>query len=99
MTIFDETQLSSEQPPVNTQPCPECHEELVVYKVKKENRNHGREFITCEECNVFEWLDMPNCRTCHRRLFEAQAKKDGRWFRACPSGCKGAFKWLAKEPE
>ena len=98
MNLFEE--IDSQQELVNSLPCPKCEEDLIVRTVKKENRNHGREFISCDACNVFEWLDLPACKTCHRRLYEAKAKKTQRWFRACPSGCKASFKWLTEsEPD
>ena len=38
--------------------CPRCGDSLLhVYKVRRNTPNKGRWFLSCPECDYFEWLD------------------------------------------
>src|ERR1700677_3027222 len=80
-----------------TRSCPGCGESCPIVKCEKVNHNYGREYISCKGCGTFEWLDMPECKSCRRSLFTARAKASGRRFQSCPNKCAGSFEWLDKE--
>src|SRR4051812_10801549 len=93
----DELRRLTGQKPIRKEPCPLCLRMLRVLEVKKENINKGRPFITCEDCDLFEWMDMPLCAACGRREYEAtckQGRNEGRTFRTCPGMC--SFHWITK---
>lgn len=80
--------------PTQYEPCEICGSLCEVKTVKKDGPNKNRQFVTHQDCNYFAFIDMPRCIECQRRLYEGRSKKNGRAFRACPSYCKGVFKWL-----
>lgn len=75
----------------------QCGEEVEVLQVKKDGINQGRLFASCVCCHRFQWLDMPLCKKCGERKYQAQVKhgkRAGKWFMACPNRCKISFRWL-----
>ena len=93
--LMGATNTEPEQRP--TQPkreiCGQCKASCKVWVVKKEGKNQGREFYKCKVCGLFEFVDMPKCEGCNRRLYEAISKRNGRSFSACPNQCKGQFRY------
>ena len=97
MSIYSEEKRRLEgKPQLKFARCPKCEKSLIVNTVKKDSPNKGREFLSCKECNLFEWQDMPVCLGCGLRQYEAASKKEGknygRVFRSCPNHCN--FKWI-----
>lgn len=80
-----------------TYPCPNCSSECGIMKVKKGTANHGRPFISCQECETFSCLDLGFCSKCNNPIKEMTVKKEGRnhgrRFRCCPNDCDGSFQW------
>jgi hypothetical protein len=71
----------------------QCGQEVAVFTVKKDGVNQGRLFAKCDHCGRWQWLDMPLCRKCGERKFQAQTKA-GKWFLACPNRC--SLRWLSQ---
>lgn len=93
----DELRRLNGKPPLKKLDCPLCCRTINVNLTKKEGPNQGREFISCKDCDLFEWLDMPECNDCGRREFEGtvkDGKNEGRRHRSCPNRC--SFGWVGK---
>jgi len=67
--------------------CPKCAQFCRTLWVKKSGRNHGRPFISCEACDVFQFCDTEKC-ACNWAIVERTVRKPfskfkGRKFWAC----------------
>jgi hypothetical protein len=91
--------IQVKQRPVETT-CPDCGKKALIWKVQKESRNKGRPILFCQDkeyCSFQKFMDLPTCKFCGEEYFESQVmggKNQGRYFRACPNRCSGAFRWV-----
>ena len=76
--------------------CPECFKKARVMNATT-MKNYGRPFLSCPNCSLFKWLDIPKCDFCGEETYEAYVrggKNKGRKYRTCPNRCPHSFKWL-----
>jgi hypothetical protein len=77
--------------------CPCCRRWVAPEKANSE-KNKGRVYFSCQECQWFEWHDATyyRCAKCDKSLQELTVKKEGknigRKFTSCPN-CK-IFRWI-----
>src|SRR4051794_35068807 len=76
---------------MNNWKCPQCNSDMQQFEVKKEGKNFGKKFISCSECDHFQWVPTKKCLQ-NTGTTAFSSKNSNRQYFTCLN-CKW-FYWL-----